>query len=139
MRLPSPTLVAAIERILRQRRAVTVLHLCALVVVTSFCWFGHIVPLSTGRGGSTYALMYVWPSWVPLLVSWGLVRDPNEGELWFRLWQVLFVLINVAACLVFIGYAPFSSPSGAFGRAVLFTVALAIISPFARGPYAPAT
>ncbi len=138
MRTPSARTIQAFERLMAQRRWVNVLHLCALPAVTLAYWFGDIVPIPAhlnGRGGLVFFSSL--SGWIPVIVSWVLVRNPNEDSASFRTWQFMFVLGNIAVCLVYLGYTPFASTPASLGWSVVHAFFLAAISPLARGANAP--
>lgn len=134
MRSPSTRIGHAFDRMMAQRRWVSVLHFIALPVVTLAYWFGDIVPIPAhlhGRGGLVFFSSS--PGWIPVLVSWMLVRNPNEDSASFRTWQFMFVLGNIFVCLVYLGFTPFASPPVHLGWSVLHALWLVGISPLARG------
>lgn len=62
-----------------------------------------------------------------------MVRNPNEGTLWFRLWMALFVVINIAATILYLNLQSLRPVVAMAPWSLVHAVLLCLISPLARG------
>jgi hypothetical protein len=124
---------ARFDSIVLQRQWVTVFHGVAIFAAGLCYWLGHLLPVSTFRGGSIYAVVHSAYGWIPVAMSWVFARNPNETDTSFRFWQVLFVAINLIACFVHLGHSYFKPGWGSMPWSFLHAAALLLILPLVRG------
>jgi hypothetical protein len=125
----------SLQRALFQQGRVTVFHAVAFITVALSFLASHVGPFRLVSCTRTCGLSAIFGSlvaWWPIAVSWLLVKHPRETFTSFLLWQVLFLLINVAAV---VGYAMTDATSMTFVYAGLWSVLhftlLMLIAPLA--------
>jgi hypothetical protein len=132
----------AIDRILFQHRFVAVAHVTAIALVALSYWAADVAPTMNfvpGRGpmprigGAVVPLTVL--AWLPPVISWVSIRNPNESTWSFRLWIILFVAINAAAMVGYFSHLANTVPGGLIGFAVVHALALGAIVPLAKGPW----
>jgi hypothetical protein len=136
----------AVERILFQHRFVTGAHVVAIGLVALAYWVADVAPTMNfvpGRGAMPRVGGAVLPltvlAWLPPVISWISIRNPNESTWSFRLWIILFVAINAAAVGGYLSHVANTVPGGLVGFAVAHALALGVIVPLAKGPWPTAS
>jgi hypothetical protein len=125
----------ALKRALFQQGRVSLLHAVAFASVALSFLANHVGPFRLVSCTKTCGLPAIISSliaWWPIAVSWLAVKRPRETFKSFLWWQVLFVLVNVAAV---VGYAMTDATSitvlYAASWSILHFVLLMAIAPLA--------
>ncbi len=131
-------LARAVDRFIRQHAVSKYSHALAVVVLALAYLARHVYgspPIS--RHGGFYQFVATLVAWWPVLVSWRIVREPNETAPSFIIWLALFWGLTIAVCAIHIAQWPVPLARHAFLTSLLYLLALVAIAPLAIETWSP--
>jgi len=128
----SKRLSRVVDRFIRHHAISTYSHGLAVLLLAVAYLARHVFawpPMS--RHGGFYQFIATLFAWWPVLVSWRIVKEPNETTPSFVTWLLLFWGLTLAVCAIHIAQWPKPLAQHPFLTSVLHMLTLLAIAPLA--------